>query len=584
MRCGCGGRRPNVGDDIERFGGFFKVFTPEGQPLSRNQSPMATTLRDGTPCRNREVIFERPDGTRISVLVNVDPVRDESGEVVGAINAFHEITPLRYAEQAAAHLASIIDSSDDAIVSKDLSGIIQSWNKGAERIFGYTAEEAVGQPITLIIPHDRREEEVEILRRLNRGERIEHFETIRVRKDGTPLDISVSISPVKDSQGRIIGASKIARDITERKRMERMLAELQQRYAVSLEEKVKRTSAELTQSQERLRMAERMASLGTLSAGLGHDMGNVLMPLRAHVDALAATVTASGNGWEDHLESIRKSMDYLHSLAGGLRMLAIEPTRQQHGSSQTNMESWWRHAQPILKTALGRHFMLEHEIPASLPAAAIPAHMLTQAVFNLVQNAAHAMSGPPPQEHGRVRITARQHGESLRISIQDNGPGMTEEVRQRCIEPYFTTKSRGISTGLGLTLVHGIAQSVGGSLEIESELGRGATFTLEVPVAVETAPRVTAAIQVGDQRLAALAMFLLQSQNFVLNNDNATPELLVTDDFAAADAYLKSGSGRAVIFSDSMMNSAAADRCTVLPTNAKTAEIRAAFHATTGAP
>ena len=154
-----------------------------------------------------------------------DPIRDKDGTIVGAMNFFHDITEQRNAEQASGLLAAIVDSSDDAIISKNLDGVIMSWNKGAERIFGHLAEDAVGKHITLIIPKDRHEEETNILERLRRGERVDHFETVRIRKDGQFVDVSITISPIKDAHGRIIGASKVARDITERKRTEQALEE-----------------------------------------------------------------------------------------------------------------------------------------------------------------------------------------------------------------------------------------------------------------------------------------------------------------------------------------------------------------------
>ena len=144
---------------------------------------------------------------------------------VGAVLVFRDVTERRRAEEAQARLAAIVESSDDAIVSKTLDGVIRSWNAGAERLFGYTAAEAVGRPITLIIPPERLDEERAILERLRRGERVEHFETVRVAKDGRRLDISLTVSPVRDGDGRVIGASKVARDITERKRAEEALRE-----------------------------------------------------------------------------------------------------------------------------------------------------------------------------------------------------------------------------------------------------------------------------------------------------------------------------------------------------------------------
>ncbi len=190
---------------------------------------MALALKEGRAVRGTETIAERPDGKRVWFMPYPTPLRDAEGRVVGGINMLLDITERKQGERAAALLSSIVDSSEDAIVSKDLNGIITSWNKSAERLFGYSAEEAIGQSITMLIPANRRGEEAEILDRLRRGERVDHFDTIRIRKDRSPVPISLTISPIRDSVGRIIGASKIARDITSRKEMEAALKEADRR-------------------------------------------------------------------------------------------------------------------------------------------------------------------------------------------------------------------------------------------------------------------------------------------------------------------------------------------------------------------
>ena len=164
------------------------------------------------------------DGRILTVSLTVSPIKGADGTIVAASKVARDITVQKRMSELQERLAAIVESSDDAIISKDLNGIIRSWNSGAERLFGYTAGEAIGKPITIVIPQDRLGEEPEILSRLQRGERVDHFETIRRHKDGTLLDISVTISPVKDSQGKVVGASKVARDITERKRHEQALA------------------------------------------------------------------------------------------------------------------------------------------------------------------------------------------------------------------------------------------------------------------------------------------------------------------------------------------------------------------------
>jgi PAS domain S-box-containing protein len=188
------------------------------------ENPALRALREGVVVglANHTVLVAR-DGSERPIDDSAAPMRDERGNPVGAVLVFRDVTERRRAEEALARLAAIVESSDDAIVSKTLDGVIRSWNSGAERIFGYTAEEAVGRPITLIIPPERHDEEPAILERLRCGERVEHFETVRVAKDGRRLDISLTISPICDAEGHVIGASKVARDITERKRAENAL-------------------------------------------------------------------------------------------------------------------------------------------------------------------------------------------------------------------------------------------------------------------------------------------------------------------------------------------------------------------------
>ncbi len=163
------------------------------------------------------MIIERPDGSRSVVLAYANPLRNQKGEMVGGVNVMQDISQRKQAEEAQRLLAAVVESSDDAIIVKSLQGRILTWNAGAERLFGYTAQEAVGSPITLIIPPERWDEEKAILERLSRGERVDHFETVRVTKAGRFVDLSLTISPMRNAAGQITSASKIARDISSRK-------------------------------------------------------------------------------------------------------------------------------------------------------------------------------------------------------------------------------------------------------------------------------------------------------------------------------------------------------------------------------
>lgn len=215
------GCRPRLGSD--QWCGSWRLYRIDGTPLPHDACPMATALKEKRVVHG-EAIAERPDGSRVPFMAFPTPLYDDAGEMVGAVNMLIDISEHQRAERISHHLAAIVESSDDAIISKDLNGVIASFNRGAERLFGYFAEEVIGKPITILIPADRQDEETGILERIRRGDRIDHFETIRQRKDGGLINISLTISPVTDENGKIVGASKIARDITDQKRREEQIA------------------------------------------------------------------------------------------------------------------------------------------------------------------------------------------------------------------------------------------------------------------------------------------------------------------------------------------------------------------------
>lgn len=616
----------------------------------------------------REIEFSfRPSGVAESryYLSRITPEFGVSGDIKTVLAVSRDITQRRRAEEAQTWLAAIVETSQDAIISKTLDGVVTSWNTAAERLFGYTAEDMIGKPILRLIPPDRHGEERQILSTISGGGSMKPFETVRITKDGRKVDVLLTVSAVLDEHGRVIGASKIAHDITARKRAEEQLRENERRLKFALDagrmgawqwdvatnrvqwspmlheihgidpdsfggtfddfardihgedrerilrgiesalckggeyraeyrivrpdgverwlearghvirdesgnavrmagvcmdvtgqkrdaEELKRhrdqleqlvveRTVELEESYEQLRMSERMASLGTLSAGLGHDMGNLLLPLRLRLDAMERKLTPlpSADEFKDDLDAIRRCTEYMQRLTNGLRLFSLDPYDERDAGQVTDVSKWWSEVEPFLKNALPKHVELQRRFPEQPVKLQIAKHMLTQAVFNLVQNAADVAGKSHERCTGTTRVQIRLEIDSsrgkdgfARLGVADDGPGMSPDVVKRCMEPFFTTKPRGLSTGLGLALVHGIVQRVGGEVEIKSTLGEGSTFILCLPVSEErkqirrhdrtrkdaaeaaAKSRGTAVLDVQTGRLRAFARSVLRSRGF----------------------------------------------------------------------
>jgi signal transduction histidine kinase len=354
-------------------------------------------------------------------------------------------------------------------------------------------------------------------------------------------------------------------------------AELLRRdHQAMLEREVERRTAEVVDAQSRLRHSERMASLGTLSAGLGHDIGNILMPLRAHLSAIHDMVDArapsNGQHAEDHFAALAKATEYLQNLSAGLRLMAQDPERAGHSRERLRLTEWWGLTQPLLRAVVGSGIALEHDLPEALPPIKMSKHLLTQAILNLVQNAARAMTPgeAPPKPGAEIRVWARrvQDGETgprVEIGVTDNGPGMTDEVMRRCMEPYFTTGTRRISSGLGLTLVKGIVERTGGALLVQSRLGEGTTFTFHVPAAAESAaPAASAVVTIAEPRRRAIVTHILESMNFRVQSgvQSEVPPDRGSDDGVwladSADQVSPAWAGRIIVLGDSSPSAAAA--------------------------
>lgn len=365
-----------------------------------------------------------------------------------------------------AFLAAIVNSSGDAILSKNLDGVITFWNRGAERMFGYTAAEVVGKHISILFPPDRVDEEPGILERIRRGEPVDHYETIRVRKDGTPLDISLTVSPIFDANGRIVGASKIARDITELKNVERKLAN----YATELETKVRERTA---------RLEETVAELEAFSYSLSHDMR---APVRA-IQSLTEIVLT------DHGARIPEAVPLLQRVtraAGRLDRL-IRDVLNFARLSRTEIHLSRIDTEELIREIIHERaeFQPPHaEVVIDSPLLPVLAHdaSLAQGLSNLLDNAVKFVA-PGVQPH--IRIFTEKTGERVRVAVRDNGIGIDAEAKRRLFAVFqrLTTAHEYPGTGIGLAIVRRAAERMHGTVGVESAPGLGSTFWIELAAA-----------------------------------------------------------------------------------------------------
>ena len=436
---------------------FVIVNEETRQPV---EDPVRKVLRTGTVAglANHTVLITK-EGREIPIDDSAAPIRDASGQLQGIVLVFRDITARRQAEEASLRLAAIVESSDDAILSKSLDGVVTSWNVGAERLFGYRAEEMIGQPILRLLPEDRHEEEYAILERLRRGERVDPFETVRRAKDGRLLDMSITVSPLRDARGRIIGASKIARDITERKRAEEAL-----RRAKEAAEAADRTKSEF---------------LSTMS----HELRTPLHVILGYTDMLLDG--AVGDLPSQQMEIVRRIERNARVLSDLIHMV-LDLNRLEVGGPPVDVRSvqaavLLSEVQAELQGLCDQSGLAcTWRVAPGLPPFHTDPGKLKVVLKNLVSNAVKFT------EEGSITVAAEERQGGIEFSVTDTGIGIPAEAQAYIFEPFrqgdgATARAYG-GSGLGLHIVQRLLEILGGRIRVESVVGHGSTFRVWLPM------------------------------------------------------------------------------------------------------
>jgi len=369
-------------------------------------------------------------------------------------------------------LAAMVESASDAIIGTTLDGIITSWNLGAMAVYGYTAEEVIGHPTSVLFPAGRADELVPILDQVRRGGRVAHYEAKHVRKDGTIIDVSVAVSPVGDESGAIAGTAVVARDVTEHNWAE----------------------AERRESDARLYQAERMETVVQLAGGIGREFNNLIS---AMMDGAARVAEATADN-----PVVQAGVQQMLAAGGCATWLARELLVFSHGDptqpGRVDLNAVLTDARDLLTASVGGRVELRLITAPDLPFVLAGREQMRQVMLNLAENARDAMphGGTLTFTTGLTDLSevfdaewpGTRPGQYVELTVSDTGCGMDAETMRHVFEPFFTTKPRGQATGLGLSTAYGIITKAGGGITIESEEGTGTTFHVYLPAIGVSAP------------------------------------------------------------------------------------------------
>ncbi len=451
------------GYTAEEIGGRdFSALVPE-----KNKAETADLLKlvsQGEAVSDFAAIHLSKKGSDLPLSISFSPIKDRLGRVFRVSVIARDIAERKKAEEVQAQLAAILQQTPDAVVGTDLEHRIYSWNKGAEAMFGYSLEEIVGQPVTVLAPEDLKQETLDIRQAVLRGENISGLETVRVRKEEGLLDVSVTLSAVKNPHGKVIGVSAILRDITERKKAE----------------------ASLRHHEEQLRQAEKMNAIGRLAGGVAHDFNNLLSVIGGNAEFLLSNMEEKDPKREE-LSEIQNAVKRGAELT---KQLLVFGQKQVSQPQPVNLNALSSEMNKMLRRLIESTVELAIIQDKNLkPIQADPGQM-QQIILNLVLNAKDAMP-----KGGTLIVETKQvepahlweearpglpPGGYARLNVTDTGTGMTEEIQKHIFEPFFTTKA-GKGTGLGLATVYGLVQKWGGHIFVHSTPGMGSTFSLYFP-------------------------------------------------------------------------------------------------------
>ncbi len=443
-------------------------------PLGDERRGLAifNVTQQGTTGQRLELVARRADGGECPVEIAASRIIIDGKPMFTAY--LRDITERKEAERLTSELALVVANSNDAIVACTLEGVIRSWNLGAERIFGYAAEEVIGHPLHLLIPPDRLDEFPQTLTAVKRGDSLANYETVRLRKDGRKISVSLTDSPIRGEGGKITGLSSIARDITERKRLE-----------------------------EELLQSQKMDAVGRLAGGIAHDFNNILTAILGYSDLIIGQIDERQWMYK-HLTEIRKAADFAASLTH--QLLAFS-RRQPLFLRVMQIDETVRNLEKMLRRVIGEHIQIVTLLEAKIGRLKADSGQLEQVLLNLCVNARDAMP-----KGGTLTIATKDvtyflddfysvnempAGEYVKLTVTDTGTGMTPEVTKHIFEPFFTTKEKGHGTGLGLATCYGIVKQTGGYITVDSTVGEGSTFSIYLPRVDESGEKSSIRKEVG---------------------------------------------------------------------------------------